>query len=136
MKDLDSAKVFKEAVEGSPSSSEKRVDDAWCSDLCKKKVLEAILSKYHCSQKFAQTDVTPLYATGCQRYYRVILWVRDWANNPIFPVKEIWKTFYVTLEGIERRVVSIEEDRKPRLKMGEEGMKLRDELEGCRLKEE
>jgi hypothetical protein len=103
-------------------------DQAWCSDLCRKKISNIILEKYPCKQRFSRVDVIPLYGVDVQKHYRVTLWVNDWSTKSFGPVKEIWKTFYVTLEGIERMVVSIKEDRKKKLEIGERGLKFMDEL--------
>ena len=128
-KDINSGKVFANELERELGSSEKRVDEAWCSELCKKKVLNAVLNKCYCPQKFVKIDVVPLYAEDPKRFYRVNLWVNNWATNLFGPVKEIWKTFYVTLEGIERNVISIEEGKKRKLALSENGLKFREELE-------
>lgn len=127
-KNTDSKKEFKDELEREIGPPEQRVDEAWCSELCKKKVLNAVLDKYRCIQKFVRMDVVPLYAEDPQRFYRVTLWVNDWSTDSLSPVKTIWKTFYVTLEGIERKIVSIEEDKKRKLEIGENGLKFMDEL--------
>lgn len=121
-KDTDSKKKFMDELRGSFDPPEKKEDEEWCSELCKRKIREAILTKYTCKQRFSQVDVVPLYASGIQRFYRVTLWVNDWSTNSFGPTKEIWKTFSVTLEGIERKIVSIEEGRKKKLEIGEKGL--------------
>jgi hypothetical protein len=117
----------KEFGEGT-CSSERRVDQAWCSDLCKKKIRDAVLERYPCPQKFTRVDVHPLYAKDPCRYYRVTLWVNNWAADALGAQPEIWKTFSVVLEGIERTVVSIAENKKPRMELGVNGKKLMDEV--------
>ena len=109
------------------SMPEMEVDQAWCSELCKKRVSTAVIEKYPCKQKFARIDVFPLYAEDPRRYYRVILWVNDWSTGTFGPAKEIWRTVYVTLEGSERRVVSIEENQKRKLPLTTNGMKFMEE---------
>lgn len=106
-----------------------KVDLAWCSEACKRRVQDEVIKKYPCKQKFARVDIIPLYADDPQRFYRVTLWVNDWSGDLPYPIKAIWKTFYVTLEGAERRVVSIEEHKKKRLEIGENGLKFMQELE-------
>ena len=128
-RDIGSKKAFKDEIEKELGPPEQRVDQEWCSDLCKKKISDAILKKYPCKQRFSQVDVHPLYACGSQRFYRVTLWVNDWSTDSFSPVKEIWKTVLVTLEGIERKIVSIEEGEKKRLELGENGLKFMLELE-------
>jgi hypothetical protein len=123
-----SRKAFVEEFEGKPDPSDKEVDQAWCSELCKRKISNAVLTRYPCKQKFSQVDVIPLYACGPQRFYRVTLWVNDWSTESFGPITVIWQTFYVTLEGIERTIVSIEEDRKKKLGMGEKGLEFMKEL--------
>jgi hypothetical protein len=110
------------------SLPEMKVDQAWCSELCRKKVSTAVIAKYPCKQRFARIDVFPLYADDPQRYYRVILWVNDWSTEALGPVKVIWKTFYVTVEGIERKIVSIKEGRNKKLGIGDNGRKFMEEL--------
>lgn len=127
-KDTDSKKEFADELEIKTGRTVQRVDEAWCSELCKKKVLDAVLEKYPCSQKFVRVDVIPLYAEDPQRFYRVTLWVNDWSTDSISPAKEIWKTFCVTLEGIERKIVSIEENKRKKLEIGENGLKFMGEL--------
>ena len=107
---------------------EERVDLAWCSELCKQKVGDYIVQKYPCRQKLIRVDVCPLYASDPQRYYRVSLWVHNWAGETMGPAPEMWKTFCVTLQGVERRIVSIVESRRSRLALGQNGQKLMDEL--------
>jgi hypothetical protein len=127
-KNKDSKKAFLDEVAGELGPPERRVDSAWCSELCKKKVYNAVIEKYPCKQRFSRVDVYPLYADDPYRYYRVTLWVDDWSTDSLTPVKQIWKTFYVTLEGIERKIVSIEEDKKRKLGLGENGHKLMKEM--------
>jgi hypothetical protein len=124
----DSKKSFADEMERAIGPPEKRVDEAWCSDLCKKKIATAILEKYPCKQRFSRVDVIPLHADDPQRFYRVTLWVNDWSTDSFSPAQEIWKTFYVVLEGIERKIISIEEDKKRKLVLGKKGMKLMEEL--------
>ena len=107
---------------------ERQVDEAWCSDSCKQQILDTILKKYPCKQKFVRIDVNPLYASDLQRFYRVSLWVDDWSTDALNPVKEIWKTFYVVLEGIERKIVCLEEDKKRKLEISENGLKFMQEF--------
>lgn len=109
---IDSKKATVPEPEGKPGPSEPRVDEQWCSDLCKKKISTAVIEKYPCKQKFSRVDVAPLYASGAQRFYRVTLWINDWSRGEFGPTKMIWKTFSVILEGIERKIVSIEEGKK------------------------
>jgi hypothetical protein len=92
--------------------TEKRVDEAWCSEACKRRILDEVTKRYPCRQKFSRIEVTPLYAAELQRFYRVTLWVNDWLTESFGPTKVIWKTFFVTLEGIERIIVRIEEGKK------------------------
>lgn len=128
-KDTNSKKAFVDELEREIGPPEQRVDQAWCSDICKRKISTAILAKYTCKQRFSRVDIIPLYAYGLQRFYRVNLWVNDWSTNSFGPIKEIWRTFYVTVEGVERKIVSVEEGRKRKLVIGEKGLKFMEELE-------
>lgn len=128
-RNLDSKKAFVDAVEGQPDPPEKKEDEAWCSDDCKKTISAAIFIKYPCKQKFSQVDVIPLYASGAQRFYRVTLWVDNLLAESASRTKEVWKTFRVTLEGAERTIVLIEEDKKKKLAMTEKGLEFMKELE-------
>jgi hypothetical protein len=125
-KGIDSGKTLSDQFAKELGLHEPRVDQAWCSELCKKKVSGAVLANYPCKQKFSRIDVTPLFACGAQRFYRVTLWVDDWST--VNPIKEIWKTFSVILEGIERKVVSIKESQKRKLPLTERGRKFMEEL--------
>jgi hypothetical protein len=107
---------------------ENQVDMAWCSEACKRKILDEIVKKYPCKQKFSKIEVIPLYATALQRFYRVTLWVNDWSSDSLGPIKVVWKAFHVILEGIERKIVSIEEDDKKKLKLSENGRKFMKEM--------
>ena len=107
---------------------EMKVDQAWHSEFCKNTILSEIVRKYPCKQRFVRVDVMPLYADDPYRYYRVVLWVNDWSTETFGPTKEIWRTFHVILEGADRKIISIEADRKKKLAIGENGMKFMKEL--------
>lgn len=108
---------------------EKQVDEAWCSEACKRKIKDEVIKRYPCKQKFSRVDITPLHVPGPQRFYRVTLWVNDWSGDSLGPVQVIWKTFSVTLEGADRKIVSIEEHKKKKSEISEKGLQFMKELE-------
>jgi len=126
--DIDRKGASKDEICSNSLPLEPEEDVAWCSEPCVNKIRDVIVQMHPCKQRFSRVDVIPLYACGSQRFYRVKLWVDDWTTDSLGPVKEIWKTFYVTLQGAERKIVSIEEDKKKPLEVGIKGKKFMEEF--------
>lgn len=93
---------------------EKQVDQGWCSEDRKRKILNEVVQRYGCENKFVKADVSPLYETSLKKVYRVTLWVNDWLQGSYGPVKVIWRTFFVVLRG---PTIHIDEGKKNKFKV-------------------
>jgi hypothetical protein len=120
-----------EGCEGEPvlKIGLEKVDKSWDSEPCKLRVLDLVKAAHPCKQAFKRTQVIPLYEEGALRHYRATLWVTDYLQDP--PREEIWKTFHVVLEGLERKLVSIEENKRPKMALTLNGVHFKEELENA-----